>query len=186
MVTASPERAEGHWDRVEHARRIAAGVPDPELPMLTLAELGVLRGVEVEPDGTVVAQISPTYSGCPAVAEMRAEVAARLRAAGFPDVRVVTVLDPPWTTDRISDEGRRKLAQHGVAPPGPRHLPDPAAGRTWLTLRSAPEIAVPCPRCASVYPSGTSDCGSTGSADSGARIGWSWSTSPSSRPRGAW
>ncbi|WP_329333774.1 phenylacetate-CoA oxygenase subunit PaaJ [Streptomyces sp. NBC_00663] len=148
MVTASPEHAGHRGERAEHARRVAAGVPDPELPMLTLADLGVLRAVEVGPDGTVVARITPTYAGCPAVAEMRAEVASRLRAAGFPDVRVVTVLDPPWTTDRISEEGRRKLAEHGIAPPGSRNAPHPAPGRTWLTLTRAP-AAVPCPRCAS-------------------------------------
>jgi ring-1,2-phenylacetyl-CoA epoxidase subunit PaaD len=138
MVTAAAERA----------ARIAAEVPDPELPMLTLADLGVLHSVEVTPAGTVVARLTPTYAGCPAVAEMRAETAARLRAAGFTDVQVVTVLDPPWTTDRITGEGRRKLAEHGIAPPGPRRHPGPAPARTWLSLTSAPP-QVPCPRCAS-------------------------------------
>ncbi|MFF4257881.1 1,2-phenylacetyl-CoA epoxidase subunit PaaD [Streptomyces sp. NPDC001663] len=138
MVTASPERA----------LQIAAEVPDPELPMLTLADLGVLHGVEVTPDGTVVARLTPTYAGCPAVAEMRAEVAARLRAAGFADVRVITVLDPPWTTDRITDEGRRKLAEHGIAPPGPRGVQGSGPARIWLSLTTAP-ADVPCPRCAS-------------------------------------
>ncbi|MFE2216340.1 1,2-phenylacetyl-CoA epoxidase subunit PaaD [Streptomyces canus] len=138
MVTASPERAV----------RIAAEVPDPELPMLTLADLGVLHGVEVMPEGTVVVRLTPTYAGCPAMAEMRAEVSARLLAAGFAEVRVVTVLDPPWTTDRITDEGRRKLAEQGIAPPGPRKAPGPAPARTWLSLSVEPP-AVPCPRCAS-------------------------------------
>lgn len=138
MVTASRERA----------LRIAAEVPDPELPMLTLDDLGVLRDVEVTPDGTVVARLTPTYAGCPAVAEMRAEVATRLRAAGFAEVRVVTVLDPPWTTERITDEGRRKLAEHGIAPPGPRDAAGPAPGPTWLSLTTAP-AEVPCPRCSS-------------------------------------
>ena len=138
MVTASPERA----------LQIAAEVPDPELPMLTLADLGVLHGVEVTPDGTVVARLTPTYAGCPAVAEMRAEVAARLRAAGFADVRVITVLDPPWTTDRITDEGRRKLTEHGIAPPGPRGGQGSGPARIWLSLTAAP-ADVPCPRCAS-------------------------------------
>lgn len=108
MVTATPEQDGEHrerGERRERAWRIASEVPDPELPMLTLADLGVLHGVEVTPDETVVARLTPTYSGCPAVAEMRAEVARRLRAAGYADVRVVTVLDPPWTTDRITDEG---------------------------------------------------------------------------------
>lgn len=148
MVIAS-ERAEQRGERAEHARDIAAGVPDPELPMLTLSDLGVLRGIEVEQDGTVVVRLTPTYSGCPAMAEMRAEVATRLRAAGFPDVRVVTVLDPPWTTDWITAEGRRKLAEHGIAPPGSLRLPDSEPGPVWLPLTPAP-AAVPCPRCASI------------------------------------
>ncbi|WP_408994983.1 1,2-phenylacetyl-CoA epoxidase subunit PaaD [Streptomyces europaeiscabiei] len=166
MVTASPERDGERGEHRERAWRIASEVLDPELPMLTLADLGVLHGVEVTPDETVVARLTPTYSGCPAVAEMRAEVARRLRAAGFADVRVVTVLDPPWTTDRITDEGRRKLAEHGIAPPGPRRTPGPATS-TLLSLTTAPASqapypatsldlhlgrgpsAVPCPRCTS-------------------------------------
>ncbi|WP_405735741.1 phenylacetate-CoA oxygenase subunit PaaJ [Streptomyces sp. NBC_01537] len=139
MVTSPPRLDE------RRARRIAAEVPDPELPMLTLADLGVLRGIEIEEDGTVVASLTPTYSGCPAMAEMRAEVAARLRAAGFAGVRVRTVLAPSWTTDWITAEGRRKLAEHGIAPPNPS-----PAGRVWLTLAQGPApAAVPCPQCGS-------------------------------------
>ncbi|WP_319058046.1 1,2-phenylacetyl-CoA epoxidase subunit PaaD, partial [Streptomyces europaeiscabiei] len=100
------------------ARLIAEQVPDPELPMLTLADLGVLRDVELTGDGTVVASLTPTYSGCPAMAEMRADVAARLRAAGYERVRIRTALNPPWTTDWITEAGRRKLTEHGIAPPG--------------------------------------------------------------------
>lgn len=147
MVTA-PEHAGQQGERAERARLIAAAVPDPELPMLTLADLGVLRGIEVEQDGTVVARLTPTYSGCPAMAEMRAEVAARLRAAGFSDIRVVTALDPPWSTDWISPEGRRKLAEHGIAPPAARQSQHPAPGPIRLDLTAAP-ADVPCPRCAS-------------------------------------
>ncbi|MFD5234759.1 1,2-phenylacetyl-CoA epoxidase subunit PaaD [Streptomyces qaidamensis] len=128
------------------ARHIAQRVPDPELPMLTLAELGVLRDVEVTADGTTVAYLTPTYSGCPAMAEMRAEVAARLRAAGFARVEVRTVLDPPWTTDWITAEGRRKLAEHGVAPPGP--APRPAPGPVPLVL-SPTRLTRACPQCGS-------------------------------------
>ncbi|MFB6893780.1 1,2-phenylacetyl-CoA epoxidase subunit PaaD [Kitasatospora sp. NPDC056327] len=93
-------------------------MPDPELPMLTLADLGVLAGVEEE-GGTVTAWLTPTYSGCPAVAEMAADVDRRLRAAGYADVRVRLRLDPPWSTDLITAEGRRKLAGAGIAPPRP-------------------------------------------------------------------
>ncbi|MFE9438833.1 1,2-phenylacetyl-CoA epoxidase subunit PaaD [Streptomyces sp. NPDC006602] len=142
------ERSEHRAEQTERARHIACSVPDPELPMLTLFDLGVLRSVEVEEDGTVVARLTPTYAGCPAMAEMRAEVATRLRAAGFLAVRVVTVLDPPWTTDRITDEGRRKLTEHGIAPPGARRIQNSAPERIWLTLAPV-TAAIPCPRCAS-------------------------------------
>jgi ring-1,2-phenylacetyl-CoA epoxidase subunit PaaD len=137
------------------ARRIAEQVPDPELPVLTLADLGVLRGVEVGQDGAVAVSLTPTYSGCPAMAEMRSEVAARLDEAGFARVEIRTVLDPPWTTDWITPAGRRKLADHGIAPPGPapRRTPEPGVpsvgpGRVPLLLTGT-RRAVACPRCRS-------------------------------------
>ncbi|MDX3645733.1 1,2-phenylacetyl-CoA epoxidase subunit PaaD, partial [Streptomyces sp. MB09-02B] len=105
-------------DAARRARHVAEQVPDPELPMLTLADLGVLREVRLTADGTVIASLTPTYSGCPAMAEMRADVAARLRAAGYERVEIRTVLNPPWTTDWITDTGRRKLTEHGISPPG--------------------------------------------------------------------
>ncbi|MFB7460647.1 MULTISPECIES: 1,2-phenylacetyl-CoA epoxidase subunit PaaD [unclassified Streptomyces] len=137
MVSALDER---------RARHVAEQVPDPELPMLTLADLGVLRTVEMRPDGTVVAGLTPTYSGCPAMAEMRADVAARLRSAGFAQVEIRTVLDPPWTTDWITAEGRRKLIEAGIAPPG--SAPRRTGGAVPLEL-SATRRAVACPRCGS-------------------------------------
>ncbi|QMV24420.1 phenylacetate-CoA oxygenase subunit PaaJ [Streptomyces sp. SCUT-3] len=135
------------------ARRAAESVPDPELPQLTLADLGVLRGVEVAPDGTVTASLTPTYSGCPAMAEMRADLAARLHAAGFAEVRIRTVLDPPWSTDLITPDGRRKLAEAGIAPPGP--APRRTSGPVPLEL-SPVRRAVPCPRCGSADTEETS------------------------------
>ncbi|MEU1183890.1 1,2-phenylacetyl-CoA epoxidase subunit PaaD [Streptomyces sp. NPDC005820] len=141
-----------------HARHIAEQVPDPELPMLTLADLGVLRDVSVATDGTVVASLTPTYSGCPAMAEMRAHVAARLTAAGYRQVQVRTVLDPPWTTDWITPDGRRKLAEHGIAAPGPATRS--ASGPVPLTL-SATRRTVPCPLCGSADTEETSRFGAT-------------------------
>ncbi|MFJ8938913.1 1,2-phenylacetyl-CoA epoxidase subunit PaaD [Streptomyces sp. NPDC102365] len=129
---------------VQHAWHVAEQVPDPELPMLTLADLGVLRGVEVAADGTVVARLTPTYSGCPAMAEMRADVAARLRGAGYARVEIRTVLDPPWTSDWITPEGRRKLTEHGIAPPAA--APRRAAGPVPLVLTPT-RRTVACPRC---------------------------------------
>jgi ring-1,2-phenylacetyl-CoA epoxidase subunit PaaD len=126
------------------AQRIAASVPDPELPMLTLADLGILRDVSVTGERVTVS-LTPTYSGCPALAEMRRDVAARLAAAGFADVEVRTVLSPPWTTDLISTDGRRKLAAAGIAPP--RSVPK-AAGPVPLTLFASGPLVV-CPRCGS-------------------------------------
>ncbi|MEV0172051.1 1,2-phenylacetyl-CoA epoxidase subunit PaaD [Streptomyces sp. NPDC050803] len=132
------------------ARRLAEEVPDPELPMLTLADLGVLRGVEETDDGTVVVSLTPTYSGCPAMAEMRADVAARLRDAGYPRVEIRTVLSPPWTSDWITPAGRRKLAEYGIAPPG-------AAPRGPVPLTLSPtRRTVPCPRCGSADTEETS------------------------------
>lgn len=127
------------------AREVAEGVLDPELPVLTLADLGVLRDVAVE-DGRVVVTITPTYSGCPALEEMRADLRARLAGAGYRDVEIRTVLAPAWTTDWITAEGRRKLAEHGIAPPnrvGPRRT-----GPIPLTL-ARPAARVSCPRCGS-------------------------------------
>ncbi|AZQ32973.1 phenylacetate-CoA oxygenase subunit PaaJ [Streptomyces cyaneochromogenes] len=134
------------------ARHVAEQVPDPELPMLTLADLGVLRGVELTEDGTVVARLTPTYSGCPAMAEMRADVAARLRDAGYERVEIRTVMDPPWTSDWITPAGRRKLAEHGIAPPGPAPR---GAGPVPLVL-SPTRHTVSCPRCGSADTEETS------------------------------
>ncbi|MFG2791972.1 1,2-phenylacetyl-CoA epoxidase subunit PaaD [Streptomyces sp. NPDC048419] len=140
------------------ARHVAEQVPDPELPMLTLADLGVLRDVTVDADGTVVASLTPTYSGCPAMAEMRAGVAARLKGAGYEQVEVRTVLDPPWSTDWITAEGRRKLAEHGIAPPGPALRP--SAGPVPLLLSPTRRV-VPCPRCGATDTEETSRFGAT-------------------------
>ena len=127
------------------ARRVAATVPDPELPMLTVADLGILRDVTTE-DGHLVVSLTPTYSGCPALREIQRDVAARLGAAGFADVEVRLQLSPPWTADWITAEGRRKLAAAGIAPPHP--APRRAEGPIPLTL-SPPPSRIACPACGS-------------------------------------
>lgn len=137
----------------ENARRIAAAVPDPEMPMLTLADLGVLRSVETDHERVRVT-ITPTYSGCPALEAIRDDLAARLRDAGY-EPQIHTVYSPPWSTDRISEQGRRKLAEHGIAPPGP--APD---GTVSLTLEP-PASATPCPQCGSTRTAELSRFGAT-------------------------
>ncbi|CAM3328534.1 1,2-phenylacetyl-CoA epoxidase subunit PaaD [Kibdelosporangium persicum] len=125
------------------ARAVAETVTDPELPMLTLADLGVLREVEETPDGVVVT-ITPTYTGCPAMDAMRSDLRSALHQAGFGAVDVRTVLSPAWTTDWITATGRQKLAEAGIAPPGAA----PRGGPIPLTL-TAPPKRVACPRCGS-------------------------------------
>ena len=130
---------------MEEARAVAETVTDPELPMLTLADLGVLREVREE-GGTVVVEITPTYSGCPAMGVMRADLVHALHRAGFADVDVRTVLSPPWSTDWISKAGRRKLAEGGIAPPG--KAPVRPSGPVPLTLGPSRRTAS-CPVCGS-------------------------------------
>ncbi|WP_244931156.1 1,2-phenylacetyl-CoA epoxidase subunit PaaD [Nocardioides sp. W7] len=128
---------------VVSAVEVAAAVVDPELPMLTLADLGVLRSVE-EVDGRVEVAITPTYSGCPALAAMRDDLVRRLSEEGYDDVRVRVELDPPWSSDLITARGRTVLAEHGISPPGP--APASSGGPVPLTL-APPRRAVRCPRC---------------------------------------
>jgi ring-1,2-phenylacetyl-CoA epoxidase subunit PaaD len=142
-------------DLAAAVRRAAAEVVDPELPMLTLAELGVLRSVEVE-DGVARVAITPTYSGCPAIAEMRADLVARLRDAGCTDVQVRIELSPPWSSDDITPAGRAALAAHGVAPPGP--VPHRGAVPMAFGVRSPSR---PCPHCGSDATDVLSSFGST-------------------------
>jgi ring-1,2-phenylacetyl-CoA epoxidase subunit PaaD len=140
------------------ARAVAETVTDPELPMLTLADLGVLREV-TEVGGTVTISITPTYTGCPAMDAMRDDLVRALRGAGFPDVEVRTVLHPAWSTDWISAAGRRKLADAGIAPPGSLRSA-PRGGPIPLTLRP-PADAVRCPHCGSAHTTLVSSFGAT-------------------------
>ena len=119
------------------ARALVAGVPDPEIPVLTIEDLGILRDVRVE-DDRVVVTVTPTYSGCPAMDAIRGDIVARLREHGEERAEVRTVLSPAWTTDWMSEDGRRKLREYGIAPPG-------------AACGSASRIALGacCPRCGS-------------------------------------
>jgi ring-1,2-phenylacetyl-CoA epoxidase subunit PaaD len=133
------------------AYRVAAGTLDPELPMLTIEDLGILRAVSRAPEGGVAVTITPTYSGCPAMREISADVASRLRRAGFGHVSVATQLSPPWSSDWITGDGRRKLAAAGIAPPpyvrdfGSCHSGNREHKPVPLTLTAPP--SPDCPRC---------------------------------------
>ncbi|MFI9721025.1 1,2-phenylacetyl-CoA epoxidase subunit PaaD [Streptomyces sp. NPDC052396] len=133
--------------REDELRTLAGAVPDPELPVISLAELGVLRDVRVTGPGRVEVDLTPTYTGCPAIEAMAADVRRVLGERGMAEVTVRTVLAPPWSTDDISAEGRRKLAEYGIAPPRPAGPVPVALGPT----RRAAEPAEPvrCPHCGS-------------------------------------
>jgi ring-1,2-phenylacetyl-CoA epoxidase subunit PaaD len=128
---------------VRTAWAVAAAVPDPELPMLTLADLGILRHVQQQDDAVTVT-ITPTYSGCPAMREISRDLQRRLREAGFAEVTVRTSLAPPWSSDWITPAGREKLASAGVAPPNA--APPATPGPIPLTLQPR-RHPVTCPSC---------------------------------------
>ncbi|MEE1928334.1 1,2-phenylacetyl-CoA epoxidase subunit PaaD [Streptomyces sp. TRM 70351] len=121
-------------------RALVEAVPDPELPVISLGDLGVIRSVAPAADGALDVEITPTYLGCPALPAIVSAIQDVLTASGHPDGRVRQVLSPPWTTDLITAAGREKLAAHGIAPPGPA----PADGPVPVAL-----AAVPCPHCGS-------------------------------------
>jgi ring-1,2-phenylacetyl-CoA epoxidase subunit PaaD len=157
VVSTTPRAAAATSGGATAARDLAARVTDPEMPMLTLEDLGILRDVEVDDDGVVTVTITPTYSGCPAMATMRDDLVHALRDHGFRAVRVKVSLSPAWSSDWITDRGRRALAEHGISPPGvaPRH-----EGPVMLSL-VPPRRALTCPRCGSGEVELTSEFGST-------------------------
>ena len=134
----------------QRAWEIAATVVDPEIPVLTIADLGVLRAVDVS-DGRIEVTITPTYSGCPAMNMITLEIELALEREGFRNSKVKTVLSPAWTTDWMSEDGRRKLAEYGIAPPLP------ASSRR--ALFGVQQIA--CPQCGSENTELLSEFGST-------------------------
>jgi ring-1,2-phenylacetyl-CoA epoxidase subunit PaaD len=142
-ATAEETLRQRAWDA-------AASVVDPEIPVLTVADLGVLREVRLE-NGRVEVVITPTYSGCPAMNVIEMDIKLALEKAGFADPKVTKVLSPAWTTDWMSEEGRAKLAAYGIAPP------TGAAGRRALFG----EEAVTCPHCGSAETTRISEFGST-------------------------
>jgi len=135
---------------MDQAWLVAAAVPDPELPCVTVAELGILREVYLEGD-VAVACVTPTYSGCPAVQFIEEAIADALRGAGY-EARIKRVISPPWTTDWITGEGREKLRAFGITPPA----------KTSNSKRALfGETVVECPRCGAENTEKLSEFGST-------------------------
>ena len=130
--------------------KLAASVCDPEIPVLTIEDLGILRKVEMQ-EGLPVITITPTYSGCPAMETISADLRAVFRAAGYENVSVNLVLQPAWTTDWMSEEGRAKLVEYGIAAPS----------GTVATGPVRLGIAVKCPRCHSLRTKELTRFGST-------------------------
>lgn len=143
MHGAAPRHDGGPTSRM-HA--ILANVPDPEIPCVSVIDLGIVRAVE--PSRIV---ITPTYTGCPATLAIEQAIRAALDASGFSDITIETTLSPPWSTDWISDEGREKLRAFGIAPP--------PKGAAAASLRN--ETHAQCPRCGSMNTEEISRFGST-------------------------
>jgi ring-1,2-phenylacetyl-CoA epoxidase subunit PaaD len=133
---------------LEVIRDVVGGVPDPEIPAVSIADLGILRDVRVDAGGRVEVTITPTYSGCPAMDTIREEIAAACGRHGWHDVTVHTVLSPAWTTDWLTEDGKRKLRRAGISPPS-RAGPVPVS------------LSVPCTRCGSADTREISRFGST-------------------------
>ena len=123
-------------------RDVLAGVADPEIPVLSVLDLGIVRAVELGSDGTVRVAVSPTYSGCPATAVIRRDIVQALEQAGFAGAAAYDRISPPWSSEWISQEGHRKLREYGIAPP-------------------SAEREVACPRCGSKATVRLSEFGST-------------------------
>ena len=139
------------------ARSVAAAVVDPEMPMLTLDDLGVLRDVRAAGDAVTVT-ITPTYSGCPALEAIRDDLRAALTEAGYRSVEVRTVLSPPWSTDWIAPEAKEKLNAFGIAPP---HVTRGRVDVTGISPLRHAAMAIACPRCGSTQTKLLSQFGST-------------------------
>lgn len=147
-ITLQGETREGD---LAAAVAAASAVPDPEIPVVTVADLGILRGVTLDEKGRAVARVTPTYSGCPATLAIEMAIETALRDAGFEAV-IERVLAPAWTTDWITPEGRRKLKEYGIAPP---------EGGSNSKAALFGETMVHCPRCNSSQTERVSEFGST-------------------------
>lgn len=139
-------------DKKNEVEQILETVCDPEIPVLTINDLGIIREVKVHPDELIEVVITPTYTGCPAMHTIEVNIRAALQEQGFDKVKVTTVLSPAWTTDWLSEDGKRKLKEYGIAPP---------IGSANKNSLLGEESEIPCPCCSSTNTRMVSQFGST-------------------------
>ncbi|WP_197523939.1 MULTISPECIES: 1,2-phenylacetyl-CoA epoxidase subunit PaaD [Cupriavidus] len=153
-ATPKPTTPGAGADRTSLAWAVLETVPDPEIPVVSIRDLGILRGIGTDADGTLEVVITPTYSGCPAMAQIAQDIGAALDGAGLAPWRIRTALAPAWSTDWISPAGRARLRDFGIAPPGA--CGSGQEGGAARPLRFVPGAAgtreaVACPRCGSLH-----------------------------------
>jgi ring-1,2-phenylacetyl-CoA epoxidase subunit PaaD len=137
----------------EHILALLSEIPDPEIPVITIIELGVIRDIDITDDQTISLKITPTYSGCPAMKQIEDDVRKKLSENGFTTITINTIFSPPWTTDWITPEAKEKLRIYGIAPP--EHSTE---DKSWLTGNIK---TLACPRCKSQNTKLISQFGST-------------------------
>ena len=137
----------------EHILSLLSEIPDPEIPVITIVELGVIRDIQIVDDTTIELKITPTYSGCPAMKQIEDDVRKKLTEHGFASITINTVFAPPWTTDWITPEAKEKLRKYGIAPPETT-----TEDKSWLTGKTK---SIACPRCKSTNTKLVSQFGST-------------------------
>ena len=145
---------------LETVRAWLSEVPDPEIPVISLTDLGIIRDVEWQ-DDTLVVTVTPTYSGCPATSVINLDIEAALRAKGIQKIRLERQLSPPWTTDWITAEGREKLRAYGIAPPVDGTAADGRLAGRIARLAGTSNLVIACPRCGSTKTEKVSQFGST-------------------------
>ena len=152
-IVADTSRLDAAWHALER-------VADPEIPVVSIVELGIVRDVALR-DGKIVVTVTPTYSGCPATEVIAADIERALAAAGEGDCRIETVLSPPWTTDWIASATKNRLAEYGIAPPGRRRAEASRTVDIRGLQRRRSDAKVTCPRCGSSMTREQSRYGST-------------------------
>ncbi|HRG00746.1 MAG TPA: phenylacetate-CoA oxygenase subunit PaaJ [Bacteroidia bacterium] len=137
----------------EHILTLLSEIPDPEIPVITIIELGVIRDIEIINDSSISLKITPTYSGCPAMKQIEDDVRKKLSDNGITNITINTIFSPPWTTDWITPEAKEKLRKYGIAPPE-----QTTEDKSWLTGKTK---TIACPRCKSQNTKLISQFGST-------------------------